>query len=70
MREKPVSAQMENAYEAFLLACIDAWTTKVDELKAENERMREGIMAIYMPLHGKELRGVGQKLHALLRERA
>ena len=42
------------------------WQKDNVQLHEENARLREGIMAIYMPMHGDELRGVGQKLHALL----
>ena len=44
----------------------DIWADEVAQLEAENEELRDGITAIYMALHGQELKITGAKLRALL----
>lgn len=56
MSEKPISKQMQSAYETFTLARIDAWTDKVaklesriQELEAEIERRNQPVSTPRIP---------------------
>ena len=40
--------------------------TKLKDADTENDRLRSGIMDLYMPMHGEELKMTGRKLRALL----
>ncbi len=44
---------------------IETWRVQ-PELDNENERLRSGIMKIYMSLHGDELKTTGRQLRAML----
>lgn len=64
-RLRPLVAKLE-AEIGRLDKAFDWSAVKIAEARAENKALRDGISAIYMKLHGEELRTTGAKLNALL----